>query len=174
MFGHWWFEGIDWLGQVLRDLGPLTVTAAEWLVSDPPRERVPLAEGSWGTGNDHSTWENPGTAWMWEEIRDAAAAVRSLTAGGAAESGGVRARAADQALRELLLLESSDWPFLVTTGQAADYGAARFRSHAERLNRCVALAEHGDVSDEAELAALEDTGAVFPDARIAQFGRGSG
>ena len=171
LFGHWWFEGVDWLGLVLRDLGPLTVTAAGWLAAEPPRERVPLAEGSWGKLNDHSTWENADTAWMWDGIRAAAAALRSLAADPPTD--GLRARAGDQALRELLLLESSDWPFLVTTGQAADYGAERFRAHAERLHRCIALAQHGGSSDEAELRRLERTDAVFPEARIALFGRGS-
>jgi len=171
LFGHWWFEGIDWLGLVLRELGPITVTAAEWLAADPPRERVPLAEGSWGKQHDHSTWQNGDTGWMWEGIGAASAAVQALAADPPGEER--RTRAADQALRELLLLESSDWPFLVTTGQAADYGAERFRSHLERLHRCVALARHGGAADDVELRGLERTDAVFPDARIAMFGRGS-
>jgi len=171
LFGHWWFEGIDWLDRVLRDLGPLTVTAAERLAADPPQERIPLAEGSWGAHNDHSTWQNPDTAWMWDGIGAAAAAVRALAADPPED--GLRARAADQALRELLLLESSDWPFLVTTGQAVAYGAERFRSHAERLRRCVALAAQGRPSDEGELRGIERTDAVFPDARIAMLGPGS-
>lgn len=170
LFGHWWYEGIEWLELVLRDLGPLTVTAAEWLAADPPHERAPLAEGSWGRQNDHSTWQNPDTAWMWERIAPAAETVRALATD---PPGDVRrARAADQALRELLLLESSDWPFLVTTGQATDYGAERFRSHLERLHRCVALAHHGGAADEEELRAIERGDAVFPDARIAMFRRG--
>ena len=168
LFGHWWFEGVDWLGLVLRDLGPLTVTAASWLAAEPPRMRVPLAEGSWGKLNDHSTWENAGTEWMWDGIRRGVAAIRSLAADPPTDE--VRGRAADQAARELLLLEASDWPFLVTTGQAADYGAERFRAHAGRLQRCVELAQRGAASDEAELHELERTDAVFPEARIALFG----
>lgn len=172
LFGHWWFEGVDWLGLVLRELGPLTTTAADWLAAEPPRERVPLAEGSWGKQNDHSTWRNPDTEWMWDEIRTAATAVGMLAADPPPD--GFRARAADQALRELLLLESSDWPFLVTTGQAADYGVERFRSHALRVRRSVELARHGGAADDIELRSLERTDALFPDVRIAMFARGSG
>ena len=172
LFGHWWFEGVDWLGLVLRELGSLTTTAAEWLAAEPPRERMPLAEGSWGKQNDHSTWRNSDTEWMWDEIATAATAAGMLAADPPPD--GLRARAADQALRELLLLESSDWPFLVTTGQAADYGAERFRSHALRLHRSVELARQGGVADDSELRSLERADAIFPDARIAMFGRGSG
>jgi len=39
-----------------------------------------------------------------------------------------------QAARELLLLESSDWEFLVTTYQARDYAIDRFNGHLGRFN----------------------------------------
>ena len=44
-----------------------------------------------------------------------------------------------QAARELLLLESSDWPFLVTTGQAGEYATRRFKAHAKRFDRLTNL-----------------------------------
>ena len=53
LFGHWWFEGIDWLSLVLRELGDLATTVAGRLEAQPPRERIALAEGSWGKNNDH-------------------------------------------------------------------------------------------------------------------------
>src|SRR5205823_4486564 len=71
LFGHWWFEGVDWLGLVLRELtesGVRVATAAEYLDREPPKERIALSEGSWGKNNDHSTWLNEGTAWMWDEL----------------------------------------------------------------------------------------------------------
>ena len=44
----------------------------------------------------------------------------------------------NQAARELLLLESSDWPFLVTTGQAKEYASQRFNEHVDRFNALLA------------------------------------
>jgi 1,4-alpha-glucan branching enzyme len=169
LFGHWWFEGIDWLGLVLRELGPLTTTVAERLDADPPRERIALAEGSWGKRNDHSTWLDPATDWMWRDIRDAAARVAPLADDPPRDP--IRARASAQTLRELLLLESSDWPFLLTTGQAHDYAIERFRSHAQRLGRAIELARHGTVDDEVELRSLEHADNPFPDARIEAFAK---
>ena len=167
LFGHWWFEGIDWLGLVLRELGDLATTIAGRLEADPPRERVALAEGSWGKDNDHTTWLAPRTQWMWDGIRNAAARVGSLA--DAPPGDALRRRAADQTLRELLLLESSDWPFLVTTGQAADYAAERFRSHAQRLQRSLELATRGTADDEVELRSLDGADNPFPDARSGDF-----
>src|SRR5437867_4305745 len=71
LFGHWWFEGIDWLGRVLRELaanGPRPVTMDAYLRENAPAERVELQEGSWGKNNDHSTWANEKTSWMWSEL----------------------------------------------------------------------------------------------------------
>jgi len=167
LFGHWWFEGIDWLGLVLRELGDIATTVARRLEAQPPRERVALAEGSWGKNNDHSTWIAPQTQWMWDAIRDAAARVRAVADDPPRDP--FRKRAADHALRELLLLESSDWPFLVTTGQAGDYATERFRSHAQRLGRSLELAAHGARTDEVELRSLERADNPFPDADIRSF-----
>ena len=48
-----------------------------------------------------------------------------------------------QAARELLLCQSSDWPFLVSTGQARSYAIQRFSQHAERCNRLLSSLEKG-------------------------------
>src|SRR5438094_9568808 len=78
-------------------------------------------------------------------------------------------RAVRQAARELLLASSSDWPFLVTTGQAADYAVERFRSHALRFRRSLELARAGTSSDEVELRSLERADNPFPDAGPEDF-----
>ncbi|TME64506.1 MAG: DUF1957 domain-containing protein [Chloroflexi bacterium] len=172
LFGHWWFEGVDWLGLVLRELATSDVTVAtavEYLDREPPRERVALAEGSWGKNNDHSTWLNESTAWMWDELERLAGEMRALD-GTVSRDDPLRERAGRQAMRELLLAQSSDWPFLVTTGQAADYAVERFRAHAQRFRRAVAIARGGDpYEDEVELRSLERADNPFPDATIADF-----
>jgi len=130
LFGHWWFEGVAWLEEVLAstlDGGPITTTTpSRELVAHPPAASIALHEGSWGEEGDHRVWVNPATTWMWEDLRLAEEAVartlRSLSP--------ARARAA---LAQLLLLAASDWPFLVTTGTAADYASERFHRHRDRL-----------------------------------------
>jgi 1,4-alpha-glucan branching enzyme len=107
---------------------------------------------------------------MWDGIRSAAMRVRAVADDPPRDA--LRKRAADHALRELLLLESSDWPFLVTTGQAADYAVERFRSHAQRFRRSAQLARTGAADDEVEVRSLERADNPFPDASPAQFAPG--
>ena len=172
LFGHWWFEGVDWLGLVLRELTGSEIrvaTATEYLDREPPKQRIALAEGSWGKNNDHSTWLNEGTAWMWDELGGLAREMAALRASPPRDDP-FRARAARQAVRELLLAQSSDWPFLVTTGQAADYAVERFRSHAHRFRRAIALARDGDATeDETEMRSLEHADNPFPDVSLKDF-----
>ncbi|MFN2520619.1 MAG: 1,4-alpha-glucan branching protein domain-containing protein [Candidatus Limnocylindria bacterium] len=170
LFGHWWFEGIDWLGLVLRgaaERGIALTSVAAYLGRRPPRERIALREGSWGKQNDHSTWLNADTRWMWDELAARAATLVALDA--SPPSDALRARAARQAARELLLAQASDWPFLATTGQAVDYAIERFNSHVQRFDRAAALAESGTRDDEAELRTLERADNPFVDADPAAF-----
>jgi len=172
LFGHWWFEGVDWLAAVLRraaEGGPETTTVADRLVADPPTERIELREGSWGKDNDHSTWLNERTAWIWDELGRMEERFATVLASTARDE--LRQRALRQAARELLLASSSDWPFLVTTGQAADYAVERFRSHALRFHRACELARRATADDEVELRSLEHADNPFPDVDPADFAR---
>lgn len=170
LFGHWWFEGVHWLGATLRafaaghrdqDQEPGTTSVAAYLGAAPPKRSITLREGSWGKDNDHSTWLNDQTAWMWPELERRALTMEELAS--AAPASPTSRRAAAQAARELLLAQSSDWEFLISTGQAAAYARERFRVHLLRFERAVAIARDGSKTAEAELAALERADNPFPD-----------
>ncbi|GAB4570855.1 MAG: DUF1957 domain-containing protein [Anaerolineae bacterium] len=165
LFGHWWFEGVDWIKEVLRLLAenPLVelTTASGFIAEHPPQEVLHLPESSWGAGGNHFTWDNSETHWMWKPIHDAERRMERLAAAHPAPDEATRT-VLQQAARELLLLESSDWPFLVTTGQAKTYAIQRFSQHTERFNRLADSieAEQPDV----ELAArFWELDRVFPD-----------
>lgn len=137
LFGHWWFEGVDWIEGVLRRLAesPLVelTTAGGFITDHPPTTAIQLPEGSWGAGGTHFVWDNTDTHWMWPLIHEAEEKMMVLTAAHADPSPAAAA-VLNQAARELLLLQSSDWPFLVTTGQAREYATQRFLQHVERFN----------------------------------------
>ena len=70
-------------------------------------------------------------------------------------------RALNQLARENLLLQSSDWPFLITTWQAKDYATDRFREHVERFETIADMIESGNI-DDAALAKIESIDNCFP------------
>jgi len=134
LFGHWWFEGPQFLGNVARQFArsdsPLKlVTCGEYLDRFPPKGFLALEEGSWGANGDNSVWLNPDTSWTWTHIYPAEEAVRQMAKTKKWVGNETATRLAKQLCRELLLLESSDWQFLITTGAARDYAEKRFNDH---------------------------------------------
>lgn len=138
LFGHWWFEGVDWLKEVLRGLAASEMveitTASGWLEKHPPEVVMAIPESSWGQQGTHFVWMNDENAWIWELIHAAERRMESLVGKYGNDPDPDKQFVLQQAARELLLLESSDWPFLITTGQAKDYAVLRFEQHTERFN----------------------------------------
>jgi 1,4-alpha-glucan branching enzyme len=168
LFGHWWFEGVDWLAAVLERLARSEVvdltTASDFLEAHRPDDVVTLPESSWGMGGNHFTWDNADTHWIWPVIQEAEGRMERLVAHHPQADGSILAML-NQAARELLLLESSDWPFLITTGQAGEYAIERFTTHVERFNQLAQAIEAGapDPSGAALAAELYERDKLFPD-----------
>lgn len=174
LFGHWWFEGVDWLKGVVRRLAQNDsvelLSATEMVEKYQPDLVAELPESSWGAGGNDFTWMNPETEWMWPIIRDMELRMEALVAA-YPEADGARKQALDQAARELLLLQSSDWPFLVTTGQAKEYATKRFRDHVGRFEEMADIAESEEVSpaQAKRLAELEAQDNPFPEIDYTDF-----
>jgi 1,4-alpha-glucan branching enzyme len=156
---------VTWLGKVLRHLASdpdveLT-TASKFVAEHPPAEVLHIPEGSWGAGGTHFTWDNPETHWMWRPIREIEQRMEALVQQFPVASDDER-YVLNQAAREKLLLESSDWPFLVTTGQAREYAIQRFSQHIERFDQLVMSLEEGR-PDHALAEEYWELDKVFPD-----------
>ena len=137
LFGHWWYEGPRWIATVLRDLATKESVSAVAPTTVLAERNLPLGrlrESSWGAGGEHSTWMNPETSWVWDNIRDDQRHFVDLLPQ-------LHGQIGDMLLREILLEESSDWPFLITTGQARTYGTTRFLEHHRKVRALFAAVE---------------------------------
>lgn len=165
LFGHWWFEGVGWLGKVIRHLAENPeidmVTATEYVQTRPPEQTLNIPESSWGVGGTHFSWRNGEVEWMWEPIHEAERRMETLVAK-FPDASGDEQKALNQAARELLLLQSSDWPFLITTGQAREYAIQRFNQHIERFDQ-LAQGLENDQPNAAYAEQLYELDKVFPD-----------
>ena len=163
LFGHWWFEGPEWLYHVLKRLAASPVrpaTAAEALERLEPRTEIALPEGSWGRGGFHWIWLNDDTSWIWAKIYRIEAAAASFEP----RLDRLDRRVLKQFYREKLLLESSDWPFLISTWSARDYAENRAAEHYERALTLAGWLEAGRPlvgSEEALLRTFESEDHLF-------------
>ncbi len=179
LFGHWWFEGNWWLARVLRWIEDdpeidLTNTRIS-LNQNPPNKVVSIIEGSWGQGSSHWVWLNEWTIWTWKLIYEVENKTEKIMMKyGITEDENLK-KILKQLARESLLLQSSDWQFLITTWSARDYAENRVSLHYENFNRLYAMAERygsGEHVDEGEwhfLGTLEANDGLFPEIDLTSF-----
>jgi 1,4-alpha-glucan branching enzyme len=166
LLGHWWFEGPEWLYSVLKKLARSPVrplTAGRSLEQIPPQTIISLPEGSWGKGGFHWIWLNKDTSWIWEKIYRIEEDAAELDIA-ALRQNDRKTRLLKQFLREKFLLESSDWPFLISTWSARDYGERRATEHFERaetLMKWIRRREELSPEDERWLATWEEEDGLF-------------
>ncbi len=173
LFGHWWSEGPLFLREVFRamahDAAIEPTQVSTFLAAHPPDKVVALPEGSWGAGGDHRVWMTDELKWTWEAEYRAEDRFLDMLDRLPWRTNPRVEEAMKAAARELLLLQASDWQFVVTTKGAVDYGFRRFSEHLACFDRASNVAEaraRGDGEDPLSLLELEDIrlhDAVFPD-----------
>lgn len=146
LFGHWWFEGPMFIKHLIEGLNNSPwvnmAKASEQYDLIKPQEVVGISEGSWGANNTHEVWSNEETKWTWEAIyKDERRLEHFFTENPIDDLNKTQLRIIKQAIRELMLMQASDWQFLIYTWSARDYAEQRFLYHHSDLNRLLDLAE---------------------------------
>jgi 1,4-alpha-glucan branching enzyme len=152
LFGHWWYEGPEFLDYVVRkaccDQSDLTlITPEEYLRRHPTNQVATPAASSWGEEGYLRVWLNEKNEWIYPHLRVAQERMTELArrfpcgagvspAGDEASSPrSLQERMLQQAARELLLAQASDWPFILRTGTSPDYARKRVKEHLLRFTR---------------------------------------
>lgn len=168
LFGHWWFEGMDFLKYLYQDMAAVgatrPITAGAALAEAPPELSLRMSAGSWGKDGDFSMWLNPETEWTWHRLW--ALEERFWNAVPAAMRRWDARPVLEQAGRELLLAQASDWQFIISTGAAGDYATKRFNEHCDALGSLLPFIENpaADLSAGRAVAdALEIIDGPFPE-----------
>jgi 1,4-alpha-glucan branching enzyme len=177
LFGHWWFEGPLFLRDVMltlaHDPDVNLRTAEEALYHNPPDKVMRLPEGSWGENGNHTVWMNDKNRWMWEiEYRAEGTMLKHLYDLPWRTEPRLKAML-ERLGRQLLLLQSSDWAFVVHTAGATDYGIQRFAGHATSYDRLARMIDHMAAGRELtevqkiELADIDAHDNIFKDIDLA-------
>ncbi len=175
LFGHWWAEGPRFLLEVARRLhhdGDVAMrTVSEALAVSPADKAAALPEGTWGAGGDHRVWLGEHTFFFWNAEYRAEDRFVDLWHRADWEGDPAARGLLEEAARQLLLLQASDWPFVVSTGGAHDYGTRRFLEHVGRFDDlCLGVEDHlaGRANPVAEATAAwcRIADPVFPDLNL--------
>lgn len=172
LFGHWWHEGPEWLGHVLRALpeaGVEVTTLRAALDAGAVEGAAELESGSWGSGKDWRVWDGEAVADLVDDNARVQERVLRVADKSLDSAPPTRSMALDQLVRQALLALSSDWAFMVTKDTAAHYARERHRAHHAAVHRLADLIEAGRDHDALrETAAQRSIDGPFPhlDARL--------
>ncbi|HWD92712.1 MAG TPA: 1,4-alpha-glucan branching protein domain-containing protein [Verrucomicrobiae bacterium] len=166
LFGHWWYEGPEFLDYFVRkayyDQNVFSfLTPEDYLKEFPSNQIARPGASSWGEEGYWRVWLNETNEWIYPHLQVAQERMTKLGRD-FPKPNRLQERALKQAARELLLAQSSDWPFILRTGTSPDYARKRVKDH---LFRFIAL--HDQLTsrnvDEAWLKQIEARDNLFPD-----------
>ena len=166
LFGHWWYEGPIWLEALIRKLFfdqdiIRMITPSEYLVENRRNQVITPSLSSWGWKGYNEMWLQGPNDWIYRHLHTASDRMTEL-ARSFTNTNGLLKRALNQALRELLLAQSSDWAFIMGTGTHTNYAIKRTKEHLLRFTRLYEDIK-SDSIDESWLADIEYKDNIFPD-----------
>jgi 1,4-alpha-glucan branching enzyme len=166
LFGHWWYEGPDFLNFLFRKMHfdqdvIKSTTPREFLERQPECEVAQPSMSTWGAKGYAEVWLNPGNDWIYPHLDMAAERMVALARRFESPTD-LERRALNQAARELLLAQSSDWAFIMKTGTTVEYAKRRVRDHVARFTYLHRTLIEGGL-EQPILREFEDRDNIFPE-----------
>ncbi|MFZ5626252.1 MAG: glycoside hydrolase family 57 protein [Bacillota bacterium] len=165
LFGHWWFEGPQFLDFLLRKIHYdskilKTATPSDYLAEYPRNQVTEPCISSWGHKGYHEVWLEGSNDWIYRHLHKAAERMTEL-ARRFTNPTAEQERALNQAARELLLAQASDWAFIMKTGTMVNYAIRRTKNHIHNFTRLYEQLLQNQL-DLHWLQELETTNNLFP------------
>jgi len=166
LYGHWWYEGVMWLEFLFRKIhfdqkAIRAITPSEYLAENPRNQVSTPSLSSWGWKGYSEMWLQGPNDWVYRHLHKASERMTEL-AKDFPRAEGLSKRALNQALRELLLAQSSDWAFIMATGTHVSYAVKRTKEHLLRFTPLYEDIKSYNI-DENWLADIEYRDNIFPD-----------
>jgi 1,4-alpha-glucan branching enzyme len=166
LFGHWWYEGPEWLNFLFRKIAfeqkdIALVTPSDYLALHPQNQRSEPSFSSWGEGGFSGMWLHESNDWIYRHL-SRMEELMCACAEQYPDADGVQRRALNQMARELMLAESSDWAFIMKSGTVVNYAVRRTKEHITGFLRLYDDLQKNTL-DENFLGLLESYDTIFPD-----------
>lgn len=166
LFGHWWYEGPEFLNFFIRKTAFdqkifRLITPSDYFKEYPVNQVSTPCFSSWGWKGYSETWLSGANDWIYRHLHKASLRMTELTHKFHGQNG-VVAKALKQAARELFLAQSSDWAFIMHTGTMVPYAVKRTKDHLLNFTRIYEDLINCRL-DEGWLRELESKNNIFPD-----------
>ena len=165
LFGHWWFEGPDWLEFLIRKVHVdqqtfQLATPSDYLNRYPHNQVLEPSMSSWGNGGYNDVWLNGTNDWVYSHLQKMTERMTEV-ANEHRTPDPLQTRALNQMGRELLLAQASDWAFILKTQTHTAYAYRRINDHLARFNALYTAMKQQRI-DEPRLAEFETKDNLFP------------
>ncbi|WP_089612233.1 glycoside hydrolase family 57 protein [Dehalobacterium formicoaceticum] len=166
LFGHWWFEGPQFLENLFRSIAAdpqniKLITPMDYLSRFPHNQITQPCMSSWGNQGYHDVWLDESNAWIYPNLHQAAYRMSELVQRFPSADENIT-RTLKQAARELLLAQSSDWAFIMKTGTMVSYATERTKNHLHHFNHLYEQLIHHNINLK-QLEQLENQNHIFPE-----------
>jgi len=165
LYGHWWFEGPEWLDFLIRKIAfdqdtIRMISPYQYLEENPKNQVATPSMSSWGYKGYCEQWLDGTNDWIYRHLHKAAERMVEL-ANNYKNAYGLVERALKQAARELLLMQASDWAFIMKTGTVVEYAKKRTIDHIDRFTTLYNMIVSNTI-DERYLSEIESKDNIFP------------
>lgn len=175
LFGHWWYEGPEFIEKMFRKAAIRDdvhfVTPSEYvnkIESDSYQISMPEFS-SWGSNGYAETWLDSSNDWIYRHLLRSVDRMIEL-AERFPDDGGLKERALNQAAREILLAQSSDWASILKLGYSREYVRSRVEECIKNFTNIYESLGSNYISTE-WLTKLERCHNIFPDINYRVFRR---
>jgi 1,4-alpha-glucan branching enzyme len=164
LFGHWWFEGPQWLDQFFRSMGDFPelncITPGQYIDGGSIIQKNEIPFSSWGTKGFAEVWLDGKNDWIYRHTHKLIERMQELCERFPDESGR-KLRALNQAAREVMLAQASDWPMIIRTGTTVQYAEKRLKQHISNFTKIYNALSSNKLETE-WLTSLEKKNNIFP------------
>jgi 1,4-alpha-glucan branching enzyme len=166
LFGHWWYEGPDFIAALFEQShsdpeAPRWVSPSDYLKLYPQNQVLTPSMSSWGDQGYADFWLNPSNDWIYPPLLKASRRMVE-TADIQTRPDALTRRALNQAARELLLAQASDWAFMMKTGNHRSYAESRVDGHLRHFKLLMDQLKSRKLN-QTFLVSLEQKNNLFPE-----------
>lgn len=139
LFGQWWYEGIDFLELFFRKINNNShlqvITPSRYLVKYEAEPSLTPIHSSWGKNGFSEPWLNHDNDWICRLNHDMVDKLEDLLKRYYDTNSFQQKKMILQAVKEVLLAQASDWPFMIWKGHYVSYATSRVKEHYEHFDK---------------------------------------